>query len=68
MSLYSEFYENTNTTGTTDDLSSGSSFEFLKAQVEEVGNSFGGVAWDGDADNEILFGTVWDDILYGYGG
>ena len=49
-------------------MSSGSSFEFLKAQVGEVVGSFRGVAWDGDADNEVLFGTIWDDILYGYGG
>ena len=30
--------------------------------------SFGGVRWDGDPDNEIIFGTSWNDILIGHGG
>ena len=28
----------------------------------------GGVEWDGDADNEIIFGTDWLDALSGGGG
>ena len=56
MTLYSEFYEDTRT---------GNTYEFLENQVDDVVGSIGGVAWDGDFDNEILFGTFWDDILYG---
>ena len=28
----------------------------------------GGVTWDGDDDQEYIFGTEWDDMLDGMGG
>ena len=43
-------------------MSVGTSYEILSAQDD---NGPQGVIWEGDADNEIIFGTFWNDFLYG---
>ena len=32
--------------------------------MNNIGNP-GGIQWNGDVDNELIFGTSWVDLLYG---
>ena len=64
MKNFKEFYANENTTA--DDPHS---VEILTVSNPdaEFGN-IGGLKWQGDADNEYIFGTSWLDKLYGGAG
>ena len=63
MVPYREFYENANTTDSADDESDASSYEIQMNSNGEIT----GANWQGDDDNEILFGTMWNDFLQGGG-
>ena len=58
------FYENSNTTTSEINVSVATSIEILMDEDMIAA----GISWQGDADNEIIFGTSWLDKLYGAGG
>ena len=63
LSLYTEIYENT---------SEGRMYTFndpspdrMYTGIQAASGLGGGVTWEGDNDNEIVFGTSWLDVLRG---
>ena len=64
LKKFKEFFANDNTT--TDDLTL--SVELLSAAGGSEFGHVGGLKWEGDEDNEYIFGTAWLDKLYGGAG